>query len=97
MALSAIDGRRVLEWVRVRCPDLRCPACLGTILNAAELINVPMAPQPAGAEPVPAVPMIAVVCTFCAYLQFFSAAMMGITPAGAAAAPAPTPTAGQTA
>jgi hypothetical protein len=79
MPLSDADGRRVMEWVAVRCRDLRCPACQGTSLNAAEVVTVPLAMPPQdGANPPPGVPMVAVVCTFCAYLQFFSASIMGL-------------------
>jgi hypothetical protein len=65
-------AQRAVDWLRSRCPALRCTACGGGEWVIGELIQ---APSPSGRT---ALPLVPVICRNCAHTTFFSAVPMGL-------------------
>jgi hypothetical protein len=89
MPLDAAQREKVLDWLRVKCPDFRCPACGAADWGVGDLVPAPECP-PAGLNGIkwtwgpspggPAAPLVWIGCNNCAYVAQFAAAVIGLAP-----------------
>jgi hypothetical protein len=92
MPLTARQQAKVLDWLRVKCPDFRCPACGDADWGVGELVQLIPARLPGacgslsgnGGPSAPPVPLVCVGCNNCACVVQFSAVVLGLVPAAAA-------------
>ena len=95
MPLDAAGRYKVLDWLRHRCPNFRCPACGATDWGVGEVLDPTTLPArgasspgrnghaQGGPWPGPAsVPLVCVGCNHCAYVALFSAEVIGLCTRG---------------
>jgi hypothetical protein len=85
MPLDAAQRNKVLDWLRVKCPEFRCPACGAADWGVGDMIPPePPLPGSNGAgrspHPAPAVPLVWIGCNNCAYVAQFAATVIGLVP-----------------
>jgi hypothetical protein len=89
MPLDAAQRHKVLDWLRVKCPEFRCPACGAADWGVGDL-STPLEVPPPGSNGIERArgvlpgsspgPLVWIGCNNCAYVAQFAAAVIGLTP-----------------
>jgi hypothetical protein len=87
MPLDAAQRHKVLDWLQVKCPDFRCPACGAADWGVGDFSTPPEGPPPGlnGVKRVwgppaggPAASLVWIGCNNCAYVAQFAATVIGL-------------------
>jgi hypothetical protein len=82
MPLDAAQRYKVFDWLRVKCPDFRCPACGAADWGVGDVILPPETVSPNGNGTKrpgnPPAPLVWIGCNNCAYVAQFAAAVIGL-------------------
>jgi len=81
MALSPGTKQVINQWLKDRCPSLKCPACNGTSLDINEILVCAPKVKPEGALAGrgPTTEFLPLICAKCGFTMFFSIKVMGLT------------------
>jgi hypothetical protein len=83
MPLTAGSKQIVNQWMKDRCPSVKCPACNGTNLDLgdSEILVCHPKSKPMGtlAGRGPTTEFLPLVCAKCGFALFFSVKVMGLT------------------
>jgi hypothetical protein len=65
MPFNAAQRQKVLDWLSIKCPGFRCPACGASDWSACGLVDGD-------------VPLVGIGCNQCGFLALFSAEVVGV-------------------
>jgi hypothetical protein len=74
--LDPSSAKVVSDWLKNKCPHLKCPACGNKHWQAGDLVADQQQGAPFGA-------LVSLTCANCALTVFFAAAPMGLATPGA--------------